>query len=186
MKTVLVALLFAPLWSWGAIVITIQNDGSDVLATGSGSANTAGLSGFANAIAAPGIDSSLARVFIGSSFASIDRYDLPVGGPTAIGSVGPAYPNSGGGQVFGVLGGSNYLILPSGYSSGDSLSGFSRFTNTSINDLGLSSGNYTWNWGSGANADSLTISVVPEPSAYAALAGLLTLGIAVCRRRVRR
>jgi hypothetical protein len=51
--------------------------------------------------------------------------------------------------------------------------------------LGLTTGSYTWTWGSGANAGSavLTIGAVPEPSTYALAAIATGVMAAVARRR---
>ena len=48
--------------------------------------------------------------------------------------------------------------------------------------LGMDLGSYTWSWGSGGTADSLTLNVVPEPST-AALMVLGIVGLAARRRR---
>ena len=62
----------------------------------------------------------------------------------------------------------------------------------SFASLGLTPGIYTWNWGSGANADSLTINIgtaippgaVPEPSTWAMLIlGFGAVGGALRRRK---
>ena len=60
------------------------------------------------------------------------------------------------------------------------------FDSTSLADFGWVDGNSgTWSWGSGASADSVTlVAAVPEPRAYAALFGLVALGLVAVRRRL--
>ncbi|MBC2601611.1 hypothetical protein [Puniceicoccus vermicola] len=82
----------------------------------------------------------------------------------------------------------NYVYGPNDFTNSTMITGSISRTG-SLTDLGfannsgglsgtLSGGGGTVNWSTSA--------VIPEPSAYAALAGFLALGIAACRRRVRR
>jgi hypothetical protein len=77
--------------------------------------------------------------------------------------------------------------LPSGYVSGTELSDQTTFSNQTFATLDVTPGTYTYTWGSGATADSLTLvagSPVPEPSTWAAL--LCSLGILGVVQRFRR
>lgn len=80
--------------------------------------------------------------------------------------------------------------VQSDYVSGTAFSGTSTFAGTTLANLGLVTGSYTWTWGSGAAVDSFTLNIgavapVPEPESYALmLAGLGALG-AVSRRQRR-
>jgi MYXO-CTERM domain-containing protein len=59
--------------------------------------------------------------------------------------------------------------------------------NTTIAGLGLTPGTYTYTWGTGGTANSLTINIsgVPEPASLtmAATAAALIGGLAIRRRR---
>jgi hypothetical protein len=53
----------------------------------------------------------------------------------------------------------------------------STFSAKTFASLGISPGTYTWSWGSGGSADSLTLVIVPEPASIGlVLAGLAGLG----------
>ena len=85
------------------------------------------------------------------------------------------------GDLFGMFGG-NLLVVQNGYVSETELAGSMTFLNTTMNDLQLDSGTYVWTWGSGVNADSLTLRIVPEPGATTAIL-VASLSIGVRRRR---
>jgi hypothetical protein len=75
------------------------------------------------------------------------------------------------------------LHVPSGYTSGGSLSGSVTFLGEDISSVGLTPGSsYVWSWGSGSSADSFTLSIVPEPTTLL----LLATGVAALAWRVRR
>jgi hypothetical protein len=55
------------------------------------------------------------------------------------------------------------------------------YAGQTISSLGLTPGTYTWTWGTGAHADSLTVQIgpaaIPEPStAIIALSGAVAFG----------
>lgn len=116
-----------------------------------------------------------------------DNLDLYFGisGLTAFGSGSPGPASSGSGDAFGYgsEASNSYLALPLGYSSGDPLNSSTTYTGASFASLGLTPGTYTATWGSGGTADSITLSIVPEPSNYAGLFGFVALGFVVCRRK---
>jgi hypothetical protein len=51
------------------------------------------------------------------------------------------------------------LIVPHGYVSGRFLSAHATWHDTTIEELGMTPGEYTWTWGYGKNVDHLTLIV---------------------------
>ena len=78
------------------------------------------------------------------------------------------------------------IFLPTGYVSGTTLNSSSIFLGTTLADLGLLNGSsYTYNYGTGLNADSIVFNVgapVPEPASMA-LVGAGLFGLVASRRR---
>ena len=164
------------------VVVNISQVGSDVVATGSGSFDTADL---INDLTIPNVPA-----FVQSGYATLDigstetvlRYDdfssfIPVG-PTDFGTnLAVINASSGTGDNFGfgefVQNPSPYpglIVVPTGYVSGSSLSGTATWDDQTLSSLGIVPGTYTWTWGSGPTADSFTInatdSAAPEPGAF--------------------
>lgn len=69
----------------------------------------------------------------------------------------------GGGETFGAAGDGLCIMTPKDYVSGAEISASSRFINSSLSSLGVTTGAYRWTWGTGANADSLTLYVGGKP-----------------------
>lgn len=162
-----------------AIVLTVKQDGADVVVIGSGSANITDL---LTDPSNPTSDTDATNVFwdnqIYAGPAAFSGLTTP---PVAVnfwsGLTGPgtfgndpnfsANPDSGNGDLFGIVAGSgmgqSVLVLPFNYQSGDSLNGTSRFNNLTLAKLGLSPGVFSWSWGMNQNADSLQIRIEPVP-----------------------
>ncbi|MCY2935272.1 MAG: PEP-CTERM sorting domain-containing protein [Planctomycetota bacterium] len=166
---------------------TIQQVGSNVVMTGSGSVNTAGLTSNGSADRAGSVNPSFSAFAMGSPSTVTDTFWASLTGTKpAIGTGSFTLASSGTGDSFGVVTlGNGGLYLPPTYISGANLSGQSTFASTTLSGLGLTTGSYTWTWGSGANAGSaiMTIGAVPEPSTY--VLGAIATGVmaAVARRR---
>ena len=109
-------------------------------------------------------------------------YFSGITGPANFGAGNQTFAGSGTGNFVGLEG--SFLIVPSGYISGNPLSTTTTFTNATFSSLGFIPGTYTYTWGAGATADSLTVTTVPEPSTWA-LCGLGTgvLAVLLGRRR---
>ena len=114
-----------------------------------------------------------------------DLYNLPVSfsGPSSFGSSNSLFlASSGSGDVFGldIVRAVGALFVPSGYTSGNPLSGSSTYSGVTFASLGVTPGTFVWSWGSGGSADSITLNIIPEPSTallFATAAGFLSLAL---------
>lgn len=157
-------------------VINVIDNGTDVVASASGSFNTAALtktSGITGRALVLGSHPAGGLLTVGGVASSpsvdLDTYEA-ISGPARFG------PNTGGvvfadlatGDTISMFAGLQ-LNLPAGYVSGTELSGTATWLGKDLATLRMTPGTYMWTWGSGATADSLTlnISVIPEPSSAA-------------------
>lgn len=186
--------LFATGRASGQETVTVQQDGANVLVSGSGTIDTAALTLLGYVTREDEVAGEDGLVGFGSS--DLEAAYLGITGPTSFGSGSDESASSSTGDTFGIEGSVGYILLPVGYISGSELSGTLTFDDTTIAALGLTDGTYTYTWGSGASADSLTVDIggsvvtppaaAPEPSSLALL-GSGVLGLAgVLRRRMRR
>ena len=73
--------------------------------------------------------------------------------------------------------------MPHSYVPGTAFTSTATFANKTISALGVTPGDYVFTWGTGANADSFTITTnVPEPSTWTLL-GLGAGGLVWRRQR---
>ena len=143
-------LVVAPLTQAGYIV-TLQQTGSNVVATGSGAIDLTGLNfGITLTNGQALIVANEAQIFTGpTSLTSFDLYD-GLSGPTDFGSGFVKFADSGSGDLVGI-GAFELLIVPHGYISGTALSDSMTFNNATFASLGVTPGTYVWTWGTGAN-----------------------------------
>ena len=176
--------LFAPL-AQAAYFVTLAQQGSDVVASGGGTIDltdlVAGASGATSANMSPLFGNILTGLV---TLAVIDLYS-GITGPTSFGSGGATAENadSGSGDMVGIWGSAQNLLVPDGYVSGNELSSTATWTNQTFSGLGVTPGPYVWMWGSGAHADFFQLGIiegaaaVPEPSSVLLLA--LSFGLVV-------
>lgn len=162
------------------LIITFQEFGNDVTATGSGTANTDALAFLL------GLSSSQVNLEPGSGNYRGGDVGVPfnlfsgISGPSSFGpgNSNNNIPSASSGDYFGLTAFNNRLFLPQGYSGG-TLSHTATWNNSSFASLGLTPGQYIYTWGIGPTFDTLTIHVsnaaVPEPSSMV----LLSLGAAL-------
>jgi hypothetical protein len=183
------ALSFRP--AQAGYIVTLTQQGSNVVATGGGTIDLTGLTLFSTLL-----DETVAIVpvsgFINTGPApatlEADTYQGFLG-PASFGAGGPTLASGGSGDLVGVSGDLNYLFVPRGYVSGSSLSDSATYANKTFSSLGVNPGTYVWTWGSGAHADNFTLQIgadpVPEPSGALLLAPPLGIGMILAARRRR-
>jgi hypothetical protein len=182
------ALLFglAATQSHAAFVVTMQQVGSDVVATGSGTINTGALT-FEN-LGDGGNDYVIPEhddMLVGQPGVFTSQYNADIDGPANFGDGSVTQSPTGTGDELIFTGTNGSIFLPLGYVSGASLSDTATFSDSTFDSLGITQGTYTWTWGSGDTADSFTLNAgsVPEPASVSLLAiGLLAF--LRCDRRI--
>jgi hypothetical protein len=163
-------------------VVTIEQVGANVVATGTGEFDLTGLTFVPAVPPFPAfVNPSAAAIAINTTLAA-DTYRGTFMGPTNFGpGTGGAASTKSGDYVF--FDPTFYLQLPTGYTAGTTLNGEDTFNNTTIAMLGITPGTYTWTWGTAAD-QSFTVDVVPVPAAFPLFAtGLGGLGLLGWRRK---
>ena len=172
-----------------AVVIDIFQSGGDVVATGSGTIDLAGLTLFESApVGGMGaVIPSLGTAIVGPDVVA-DVYE-GASGPASFGPGLLTFGSDNSGLAFGVAGslfGFPVVVVPNGYVSGAPLLGSSTFAGETIASLGLTPGTYVYTWNSApGDDDSFTVNVsgVPEASTWAMMAiSFAGLGFAAVRR----
>jgi hypothetical protein len=174
--------------SMGSVTITAFENGGDVVFSGSGTLNLSSLHHITSGGHLSGINPNELGVpvlVIGALTGTVEEYGWGgVSTPPSFGTGGSILASSGSGDSFGTTvdgqnGEAAVIWVPAGYVSGSWLSGSMTFTGQTFASLELISGIYTWSWGLGESADSMTL-VIPEPSAVLMM---LASGLLVIRRK---
>jgi hypothetical protein len=171
--------------SRAALIMTVVESGGNVLATASGSTDITHASIIdTTSLAGPGLWGEFGG-FIrvggpGGNIGPDTRLVVGVSGPGAwIRMDQPfidATTSSPGKDFLGARSDGNQVYLPAGYVSGTPINAFSLWAGHKLASLGLTPGSYKWTWGTGSADESLTITVIPEPSAsLIVIAGIVGL-----------
>jgi hypothetical protein len=185
-----------------AIVLSVKQDGTDVVVIGSGSANITDLPTLPIASLDHTNVLTNSQIYAGPA-AFTDDPDTPdvdvnlwggITGPNSFGndSTTLEIPSTGSGDLFGIIAddttGQSLLVLPLNYLNGAGLNGTSRFNGYTLADLGLSPGVFSWSWGTNQNADSLQIRIepVPVPAPLPLAGGVMAWNAAKRMRHARR
>jgi hypothetical protein len=175
-----VALTLCVVPARASIVITIEQVGNNVVASGSGTVNLTDLTFVSQAGAVEAIIPVPAFIGMGTTITTpTTRLDAYQGltGPATFGTADTTGTpvTSGSGDLFAFNASWDAppsrptLFVPHGYTSGTELSAADTYAGQTFASMGLTPGTYTWNWGTGANADSFKVQIVPataipEPS----------------------
>ncbi len=175
-------------------VVTLEEVGSNVVATGNGAIDVSGLTLlYSGAGESPAIGPSVAALdfIITGPFPSyVDVYYPVVTGPTSFGTGGTTLTGVGGGDPAGIQfqGGSfDDVFVPTGYISDTPISDTATYAAASFASLGVTPGTYIWTWGRGADQSfTLQVGATPLPAALPLFAtGLGALGLFGWRKKRR-
>jgi len=150
------------------ITITVLQDGSNVVATGTGSVDLTGLTFGAVDSGSPATIPDIGLLVVGNSTSSQSIYTGATG--PIFGPGGLTNATSSTGSNFGTNDSNGVVLLPTGYVSGTSLSGSATWDNKTFATLGLTPGTYQETWTGVTNEDTITVqigpaaTVAPEPS----------------------
>ncbi|MGH7062872.1 MAG: hypothetical protein ACREET_02205 [Stellaceae bacterium] len=169
----------------GPYVVTLTQQGSDVVATGSGQIDLTGLLFSTNLPdSIPVFRPQPASIAIGA-VSSVAEYGIPVldlTGPSNFGS-GTSFASAIGatGPAVGLFPDGTALWVPEGYASDTALMVSTTTWSGTFSSIGVTPGTYEWTWGRGAD-QSFTLDIVaprvPEPSSLLLIAGAL-VGLAI-------
>lgn len=73
-----------------------------------------------------------------------------------------------------------FIEVPTGYAVGTPLSGTAIWNSATFASLQITPGDYVWKWSTGSSVETLTVSVVPEPSAFLYFC-LICIGISAAK-----
>jgi hypothetical protein len=170
-------------------VLTLNQVGSNVVATGSGEIDLTGLFLFTTTssngvFVYPSFDDTITGN--GSGIAIYAPTTGTIKGPSSYGNGGYTSANSDSGVDVGLSGLAQQLFVPIGYVSDTALSDSATYNNTTFALLGITPGVYTWTWGTGVNQSfTLEIGQTPIPATLPLFATGLA-GLAFCSRRRKR
>ncbi len=173
MKAISIIAACAALIGAGAVanaspyLITVEQVGTNVVATGSGQIDLDGLTLLLSDVQGiQGINPSFGFVGVGTANAQANVYVFPRNGPASFGSGAGTTGSSFSGVVANIDGTSNSessLTVPFGYvSDGLLATGTTTFDSTTIALLGATPGTYVWTWGQDAD-QSFTVQIGPTP-----------------------
>lgn len=184
--------LTAPHAQASPYTVTLTQQGSNVVANGSGAIDTTGLGSFTYTSHTSHVDPSASFISMGAS-PTLWAYTIPslVSQPFGTGGFTAAASSSGSDVGINVSNTNYYypdVYVPANYVSDTNLTNSATW-NGSFASLGLMPGTYVWTWGTGADR-SFTVDVqasaptVADPPTLALLgAGVLGWGLVFLRRR---
>jgi hypothetical protein len=186
MFTAVTASLFSVRPAQAGYIVTLQEVGSNVVATGSGAIDLTGLTFEGQAFVATAIVPDFGIITTGASAVG-DLYTGPITGPSSFGSSFITFANSGIGDLVSIFGLASQLSVPDNYVSGSALSDSATYNNATFSSLFVTPGTHVWTWGAGANQNfTLVIGAAgaPDGGSTVSLLGCALLGLAALRRKL--
>jgi hypothetical protein len=182
------ASLFSVPPAQASYIVTLEQVGSNVVATGSGAFDLTGLTFKGQAFVSPAIVPKFGNITTGASAVG-DLYTGLITGPS-FGSGFLTFANSGTGDLVSIFGLASQLQVPDNYVSGSALSDSATYNNATFSSLGVTPGIYVWSWGGGAN-QNFTLQIVgtapvPDQGSTFLLLTLGLLGLVTYRRQLLR
>ena len=158
-------------------IVTLEQVGSNVVATGTGAIDLTGLSlqGTTSTTDDPLINPHVGVILTGAS--AFQDGHTGLNGPGNFGSGNGGFASSGSGDLVGIFGLNLILGVPAGYVSGTALSDTSTYNNATLSSLGVTPGTYVWSWGTGPDQKfTLDVRAAAAPDSGSTL-GLLFLSL---------
>ena len=178
-----------------AYTVTLEQVGSNVVATGSGAINLTGLPINPITLSTSSIlDARRGDISTGPTGISfVDVYAAVLTGPPNFGSGSAFFPDAGSGDLVGISIDQGLLFVPHGYVSNAALSDSMTFNNATFASLFVTPGTYVWTWGTGLANQNFTLQIgsvgipgVPDGGSTVSLFGCALLGLAALRRKLSR
>lgn len=170
-------------------VVTLVQQGPNVLGTGSGAFDLTGLTQAVIGTVEANVQPGIGGMGIGAA-GNADVYSGTMSGPSSYGTGGYGFTlaSSSTGDTVGLDALFSEIFVPLDYVSGTALSSTMTFDDATLASLDTTPGTYVWTWGTGPD-QSFTLIVgggvsVPEPAALGMFGfGMLLIGAFVGSRR---
>jgi len=145
-------------------IVTLQQVGPNIVATGRGAIDVTGLNvSFPSHLLAGQINATNAHVLTGP-VSNFDLYTGSINGPAnfGLGTGTPIVADHGTGDLVGIAPDFGTLYVATGYVSGTPVFDTSVYFGETFSNLGVTPGTYVWTWGTGVN-QNFTLQI-PAPS----------------------
>ncbi len=173
-----------------AVTINVTQTGGNVLFDAAGTLNTTDLNSFGYGFDHARVHPNARRFMLGHA-PGTRNFDIFRGFTSVPGDFGTGddlLATTGTGDRFGIsyfdFWDYDLLYVPRDFTGG-SLSATNTYAGASLASIGLTPGSYVWTWGTGVNADSLTLNIKPIPAPGAILLGSIGVGFVSWLRRRR-
>jgi len=155
-------------------IVTLEQVGPNVVATGSGAIDLTGLTSFGSAFASPEMYPAHGIMGTGPS-GSVDVY-AGSSGPASFGPGFGGFPSTTSGDSVFLEDFGLGIDVPQGYISGTSLSSGATYSGT-LASLNVTPGTYEWTWGAGPDQNFTLDAVAPAVPDSGSTFGLLFVSL---------